>query len=282
ASPLGGEVEDGSKGSFNPSVTARYQFSGKVAIRGAAYRAFRAPGLNNLYRSFSSTTSITIANANLQPETLTGGEAGIDIHGSRLTFGATAFRYNTKSLIAAYRITSAATAPPEVLAVCGATLANCPATVNLNTNGQDAVSRGLEFVTTWQPARAITLDGTYTYTDSHYEKTTTGDPINVQLGGIPRDIVTLGVDIEPTARWDIYASVRNTGSMFLDVNRTIPQRHVALYNLSTSYKVSSRIQVYGSAVNLGDEIYSDNATTSGAGKTLGLPRAVTTGLRVKF
>ncbi len=111
AAPLGGDVEDGSKGSFNPSITARFQFSDKVAIRAAAYRAFRAPGLNNLYRSFSSTTSITIANASLQPETLTGGEAGLDLHGSRLTLGATLFQYNTKALIASYRIASAATAP---------------------------------------------------------------------------------------------------------------------------------------------------------------------------
>jgi outer membrane receptor protein involved in Fe transport len=282
AAPLGGALADGSKGSFNPSITARYQFSDNVAVRAAAYRAFRAPGLNNLYRSFSSTTSITIANPTLQPETLTGGEAGIDLRGNAFTVSATGFQYNTKALIASYRITSAATAPPEVIAICGPTLSNCPATVNLNTNGQDAVSRGVELVATWQLAPSLTLDGTYTYTDSHYEQTTTGDPIKVQLGGIPRDVITLGLDFEPTQRWNVYASVRNTGSMYLDVNRTIPQKHFALFSLSTSFRVNEMFQLYGSAVNLGDEVYTDNATTSAASKTLGMPRAVTAGLRVKF
>lgn len=280
--PLGGNLEDVSKGSLNPSVTTRFNLSEHFAIRGAAYRAFRAPGLNNLYRSFSSTTSITIANPGLLPETLTGGEAGIDIRGRAFSVGATAFQYNTKSLIASYRITSAAVAPPEVIAICGPTLSNCPATVNLNTNSQDAISRGLEFVATWEIVPSVTVDGTFTYTDSHYETSTTGDPIGVQLGGIPRDVVTLGVDFEPTSRWNLYASVRNTGGMYLDVNRTIPQKHFALFSASTSYRLSDRLQVYGSAVNLGREVYTDNATTSAASKTLGMPRAITSGLRLTF
>ena len=65
----GGDVPDSNKGAFDPTLALRYSVSEEVDLRAAAYKSFRAPGLNNLYRSFSSTTSITIANPLLFPET---------------------------------------------------------------------------------------------------------------------------------------------------------------------------------------------------------------------
>ena len=59
------------------------------------------------------------------------------------------FIYDIKDLIASYRILNAASAPPQVIAICGPTLANCPATVNFNTNAQDGRSYGLELVGRW-------------------------------------------------------------------------------------------------------------------------------------
>ena len=80
-----------------------------LSFRGAIYRSFRAPGLNNLYRSYSSPTFISIANPNLSPETLTGGELGADLHIHSVVVGATYFRYDTKS-------TTVSTTLPEILA----------------------------------------------------------------------------------------------------------------------------------------------------------------------
>jgi iron complex outermembrane receptor protein len=246
------------------------------------YRAFRAPGLNNLYRSFSSTTSITIANPGLSPETLTGGEFGADLRTGPVTVGATAFQYNTKALIASYKIANAASAPPQVIAICGPTLANCPATVNFNTNGQDAVSRGLELVGSWRLLHVLSLDGGYTYTDSYYKSTTTGDPVHAQLGAIPKTFGTAGVTWQITPKWDSFVGVRHNGAMFLDVNHTIAQAAFTLLNLSSAYRVTDRLELYGAATNLTDVKYADNATTSTAGETLGLGRALTSGVRLRF
>jgi outer membrane receptor protein involved in Fe transport len=278
----GGPIVDSHRGSFNPSLSARYDVTSQLSLRGATYKSFRAPGLNNLYRSFSTTTSITVANPTLAPETLTGGEAGADFKAGPVSLGATWFQYNTKGLIAAYRVPNAAAAPPAVIAVCGTTLANCPATVNFNTNGQDALSRGLEFVGGWRPAAMTTLDAAYTFTDSRYQATTTGDPTGVQLGAIPKHLATLGLSQQLTSRWSAYVAARHNAAMFLDVNQTIRQPAFTLLNLSTSYQLAPRWELYGAAVNVTDVHYSDNATTSAAGEILGQLRAFTSGLRVRF
>jgi iron complex outermembrane receptor protein len=282
-STFGGTIADSHRGSFNPTLALRVAPNDNVSFRGAAYRSFRAPGLNNLYRSFSSTTSITIANPDLRPETLTGGEIGSDVRFGGVSLGATVFQYNTNSLIASYKIPNAAVAPAAVIAICGATLSNCPANVNFNTNGQDAVSRGLELVGAWQIVpNVLGLNASYTNTDSHYKATTTGDPVNAQLGAIPRSLETFGLTWSPTSRWNTYTSLRHNGKMFLDVNHTIEQKEFTLVNFSTSYRVLDRLDVYAAGTNLGDVKYSDNGTTSASSQTLGLGRAYSSGLRVEF
>lgn len=278
----GGAIADSHEGSFNPSLSARFDVSNHFSIRGAGYKAFRAPGLNNLYRSFSSTTSITIANATLKPETLKGGEAGADFRSRRVDVGATYFRYDTKGLIASYKIANAAAAPAEITAICGADLSNCPATVNLNTNGQNATSRGIEATIGWHPLKTLDVDGGYTYTDSRYTSTTTGDPVGAQLGAIPKHLATLGVTWQATPKWHAFVGARHNDAMFLDVNHTIAQPQFTLFNASTSYQVAKQLELYGSVTNLTNEKYSDNSTTNAAGQTLGMVRAFTTGVRVRF
>jgi iron complex outermembrane receptor protein len=279
---LGGTIADSHKGSLNPSLSARYAATDALAFRAAAYRAFRAPGLNNLYRSFSSTTSTTIANPNLAPETLTGAEAGFDLRGDKGTLATTYFQYNTRDLIAAYKVPNPAAAPAQVVAICGSTLSNCPATVNFNTNGQDAVSRGLELVGNWKFNKRVSLDAGYTYTDAHYTASTTGDPTQAQLGAVPKNLATAGLTWAPTTKWHTYTSLRFNEAMYLDVNHTIRQPSFTIVNLSSSYDLSPRFEVYGSVANLTDVKYADNATTSAAGQNLGLLRSFTTGLRLRF
>lgn len=280
--PSGGSLADTHEGSFNPSLSVRYAIDDHFSLRTAAYKAFHAPGLNNLYRSFASSTSITLANPTLSPETLTGGEFGVDFTAANLTLGATWFQYDTKALIASYKIQNAASAPAPVVAICGSTLSNCPATVNFNTNGQNALSQGLEFTADWRVARDATLTAAYTYTDSHYTSTTTGDPTGKQLGAIPKNLATLGMSWQLTRKWGLYASGRYNDSMFLDVNGTIPQKSFILVNASTSYQIARQLELYLAGVNLTSVRYVDSGTTSTSSETLGLPLSLTSGFRWKF
>jgi outer membrane receptor protein involved in Fe transport len=129
---------------------------------------------------------------------------------------------------------------------------------------------------------ALSVNGSYTNTDSHYTSTTTGDPTHAQLGAIPRSLETFGLTWEPSSRWKVFGSLRHSGRMFLDVNHTIEQRAFTLAGASTSYRVSNALELYASGTNLGDVKYSDNGTTSAPSQTLGLGRAFSSGVRVTF
>jgi outer membrane receptor protein involved in Fe transport len=61
---------------WSPRAALIYQVSQVVSVTGSAYRAFRAPTLNELYRNFRVGNTLTLANPELGPETLVGGEAG--------------------------------------------------------------------------------------------------------------------------------------------------------------------------------------------------------------
>jgi len=63
----------------SPHVGAMYHFSDRVSVWGAWSSGFRAPTLNELYRQFRVGTVLTLANNQLGPEHLLGGEAGVNL-----------------------------------------------------------------------------------------------------------------------------------------------------------------------------------------------------------
>jgi iron complex outermembrane receptor protein len=65
-------------GAFSPRLGVRYQLASTFSVRAAAYKAFRAPNLAELYRKQVSPTSITIPNPTLSSENALGREVGFD------------------------------------------------------------------------------------------------------------------------------------------------------------------------------------------------------------
>jgi len=80
----------GSRGQYAGKAGTFYQPSGGLAYgkgpyrwRASAYRSFRAPTLNELYREFRAGNTTTQANPNLQAEKLWAVESGFDFRGER-------------------------------------------------------------------------------------------------------------------------------------------------------------------------------------------------------
>ncbi len=67
--------------------------------RASAYRAFRAPTLNELYREFRAGNAVTLANPNLLPESLRGVETGADYTNSGFRASVTGFYNSLEQLI---------------------------------------------------------------------------------------------------------------------------------------------------------------------------------------
>ncbi len=68
-------------------------------LRASAYRSFRAPTLNELYRNFRVGNALTLANPNLVPEELVGVEAGVDWSRENTRISFTLFHGDLNNLI---------------------------------------------------------------------------------------------------------------------------------------------------------------------------------------
>jgi outer membrane receptor protein involved in Fe transport len=103
--------------------------AGRKWIRGraSAYRSFRAPTLNELFREFRAGNAVTQPNDGLKPESSTGVEAGADFVFESRRLGITLFRNSLDDVIT------------------NVTLSSTPALiVRQRRNAEAAVSRGAE------------------------------------------------------------------------------------------------------------------------------------------
>ena len=78
-----GELPDREDTVVSPRGALLYRISDRVSVWGDVGWGFRAPTLNELYRQFSVGLVRTLANENLGPERLFGGEAGVRLEAAR-------------------------------------------------------------------------------------------------------------------------------------------------------------------------------------------------------
>jgi len=138
-----------SDSSLSPSAGASYNHR-RLRLRGAVYRAFRAPTLNELYRSFSVGNTFTQANPDLRPETLFGGEAGLDWVGESTAIRITAYRNSISDLITNVTLSST---PTQI--------------VRQRANATAALSRGVE-AAVHRRLGPCNADLTYLFVESRY------------------------------------------------------------------------------------------------------------------
>ena len=69
-------LDDRSENAVSPRLSLMVQATPRLSLAASAYRGFRAPTLNELYRSFRVGNVFTAANAQLEAERMSGYEAG--------------------------------------------------------------------------------------------------------------------------------------------------------------------------------------------------------------
>lgn len=289
AVPTGGPVPDLTQSTFDPSLSLRYELTPAVALRASGYKAFRAPGLNNLYRSFGSS-SITIANPLLRPETLVGAEAGIDWRTASWSAGLTAFRAQVDDVVASYRISTRTPIPDAVQAICGpgyagAPNASCPGTVSFNTNGQDQRATGLELDASWSPTAQLALAAYATYTDTYYTRTLTGDPTDTQLPLVPHLVAGLDAHWRVGSILSLGAQLRYSSAMTLSSLTSAPlirQGGYTVANASAVARLNGHLQLALSLTNAGAKQYTDGSASNFQSIALAAPRACAIELRARW
>jgi iron complex outermembrane receptor protein len=230
-----------------------------LTLRGAAYQAFRAPTLNELYRPFQVGQVVTQANPNLGPEKLKGGEAGLEVVPLRaLSTRVTAFWNELED--------------PIVNVTTGANLQQ-------RQNLGQARVRGVEAEAAWKIRRSLTARAAYTYVESRV--TAAHDPAQVgrDLPQDPRHRASASITFDEPRLVTAVAQVRYIGRQFEDDLNAKPMAAAALVDLSASRRVSANLDVVLAVENLFNREY----LVGRAGvDTVGQPRFVHGGLRLHF
>jgi outer membrane receptor protein involved in Fe transport len=92
--------------SFSPRASLLLRLAPFFSVTSSAYRAFRAPTLNELYRTFQVGDVVTLANERLVAESVEGVEAGFLAGGGSLSLRATAFRMHLGDTVANVTLSS--------------------------------------------------------------------------------------------------------------------------------------------------------------------------------
>jgi len=92
--------------SLSPRASLLFRIAPSFSLTSSAYRAFRAPTLNELYRTFQVGDVVTLANAELDAETVEGVEAGFLAGGRAFSLRATAFRMDLGDTVASVTLSA--------------------------------------------------------------------------------------------------------------------------------------------------------------------------------
>ena len=266
---LGTAVPSRHDSDVDPRLSIRYDLPAGFALRGAVYRAFRAPTLDNLYRGASVPGYILYGNASLKPETLEGAEAGFDIDRGPLRFQATAYASRISDVLT-YRYLSADALPAGF--DVGARL----------INAARARSRGVEAELTWRPAPVLAATLAYTYADSVVTRNP-DDPasVGVQQSGIPKHRVSAGLDWTGPYGIKVSPHVRYLSRTDGDTDGLYRTDAHFIADLAASVPVTHGLEAFVQIENLFDRRYigtNDGFTAPLYGK----PLTAVAGFRLKL
>jgi outer membrane receptor protein involved in Fe transport len=256
---------DRTETALSPQLSVLYRPQERISLTAAAYRAFRQPSLNELYRSFRVGDVLTLANENLRAERLTGAEAGAGL----------AFldrRLNTRALF----FWTETTRP-----VANVTLSVAPGLITRQRRNLGRTrSRGLEIEAEAQAGQHWNISGGYLFSDA----TVTRFPANTALEGllipqVARHQLTFQIRYANPSVMTAGLQGRITGAQYDDdQNRFELHRYFTLDALAAR-RLTRQLEIFAAAENLLNQSYEIGRTPV---VTLGPPLLLRFGLRLRL
>jgi iron complex outermembrane recepter protein len=249
---------------FSPRLSLIFKPSEGLSLRASAYRAFRAPTLNELYRGFRVGDTQTNANEKLVAERLTGGETGMNWAPNN--------RVNT-------RVTGYWT--EIVNPVSNFTLSVTPTLITRERRNLGRTrSRGVEAEADFNVSTYWRISAGYLFADATVRRA----PQDSRLEGlwipqVPRHQFTLQTVYSNPRYITAAAQFRASGKQFDDDQNRLPLGSFAVIDLMAARPINRYIEVFVAAQNLLNERYAVGRTPI---ETLGMPRMVRGGVRLRF
>lgn len=249
---------------FSFRAAGRYQLHEKLALRAAAYRAFRAPTLSELYRSFGTSSFQGLANPLLAPETLIGGEAGLTwTPDPATTLEITAFHNEVDDFVG------------------GVPVAFFPVFTLETRNLGKMRSRGLELIARRQLGAFLSLEASYSYVDAEVSSNPADpDIIGNRIEGAPRHSASFSLRLDDWAGFSGQLRGRLMSAQFQDVGNETRLGGHGVIDAFVGYQLRAGLSLFLSVENLLDERYE--ASAFGGLIQRGMPLNAQGGLRLAF
>jgi outer membrane receptor protein involved in Fe transport len=254
----------------SPRMAALYHVNDRMSVWGSLGTGFRAPTLNELYRQFRVGAVLTLANNQLGPERLVGGEAGI-----RLT-------PTSSTSVRATWFDNRVTDPVSNVTIS----APGAAVVQQRQNLGGTHIQGIQTDFDYQPSSSWRLSAGYLFSHATVTKFDANpDLVGNFLAQVPRHRGSIEVAYQNPRWFDLSLDLQALGSQFDDDQnvRTVPGYDspglpkYAVVSFYASRRVSRNLDVFVGAQNLFDQEYFVGTLPT----TIGSPRLVNAGVRVR-
>lgn len=258
-----------SRGTFNPRLGVLYRTTEWLHLRAAAYRAFRAPTLAELYRHSAVEDQQFVPNPNLSPERLNGAEAGIDLPLlDNFDLRTTGFWAEIQDPILNVDIENDAQGNPQ----------------RQRVNERVARTFGAEVEALYEIIPELELSGSYLFNDSTLVSTRPqeGDLAGFQLAQIPPHTATMRAEYRNPRLVTVRLEGRFTDESFEDQEHGDHLPSVFLLNLTVARSVQPlwNAEVFFAGENLTDREYI--VDHGGGVKQIGSPLLVHGGVRFRL
>ena len=244
-SPTTTVYPDRSDLAFNPRLSVLRTLNEHFSATASIYRAFRAPTLNELYRTFRVGNVTTFNNPALNAERLTGAEAGMNVTGWD-------HRVNVRGTFFWSDIVN----PVENVTIS--------ATQAQKENLGRTRSRGVELDSQLKITRDIQITAGYAYTAAmvvSYPLSPGGvDLTGLDVPQIPRNVFTWEARYWNPSRLFLSVQGRFVGRQFNDDQNVYPLNKFYTMNLEVGRAVTRNFEVFSAIENLTNQRYQVAST----------------------
>src|SRR5579864_9521538 len=258
---------------FSPRLSVLRSLSRNVSVTGSMYRAFRAPTLNELYRSFRVANVLTLNNPFLNAERLTGAEAGVNITTleHKLDLRGTFFWSDIVDPV--QNVTINPTSSP----------------VRRQKENLGRIrSRGVELDGVVHISRDVQVSAGYEFTAATVVNYAV-PPSEISILGnnvaqVPRNVFTWEARYWNPSRIMLSVQGRFVGNQFDDDQNIFPLGSFYTMDLQVGRSLRHNVEVFAAAENITNERYNvaNTPTATGSLFNIGPPILYRVGLRLNF
>jgi outer membrane receptor protein involved in Fe transport len=252
------DFDDRGRNAFSPRLGIRYGIGRPLSLHAAAYRAFRAPNLAELYRKFISGANTNLPNPGLEPEFATGYEAGFDWQPSRwIQLKGTAYNADMKDLN---------------------TFVVLSPGIRQRQNVQKTRSRGGEAYLAIHPVEELIVSASVNYDDAKIVAGPTGTTVGQRVGRVPVQKQVVRASYSSSAFGTLTVLARHEG--VVTTLQGVPLQPFTVVDANFQRSIFNGLNGFVSVENVGDTEYQIALSAASNGiASLGLPRTVRIGLQ---